>query len=170
MKTNIMVAAIVCLSIGAGAQQSSSGQTKTAATTAVAAPSGAANGKVTGKKGYDYYKGKSDGQAAVATGSNDANAGQATVVRESPTKASTKLRESPTKSNMSVSVGDVNGDGKADKAATSQSNPSGQNAAINNSHSNIKSPRDVATGQSSGKRQYQPVSVSKESDAAPEKR
>ena len=65
-----------------------------------------------------------------------------------------------------VATGDVNGDGVADAAAQNSGNGGGQNAAINNSHSNIKSPRDLATGQATGKRQHQPVTVNKESDAA----
>ncbi len=48
-----------------------------------------------------------------------------------------------------VATGDVNGDGHAD-------------AAINNSHSNIKNSKDLATGQASGKRQHNPVTFQKE--------
>jgi hypothetical protein len=55
-----------------------------------------------------------------------------TAVRESPSKASLG------KTTVRVAAGDVNGDGKpAAAAATSNSNP--------------KSPRDLATGQASGK-------------------
>ena len=53
-----------------------------------------------------------------------------------------------------VATGDVNGDGKAD-------------AAINNSHSNIKNSKDAATEQTSGKRQHADNSINKEADAAP---
>ena len=52
-----------------------------------------------------------------------------------------------------VAAGDVNGDGKAD-AATSSS-------------SDVKSPRDAATGQASGKRQHQPVSLDKQDEQKP---
>src|SRR6266571_4704126 len=65
-----------------------------------------------------------------------------------------------------VAVGDVNGDGKADVTASSSAQGSGQNAAVNTSHSNIKNQRDMATGQASGKRQHQPMTVSKEVDKA----
>jgi hypothetical protein len=47
-----------------------------------------------------------------------------------------------------VAAGDVNGDGKAD-------------AAINNSHSNIKNSKDVATGQMTGKRQHSDITITK---------
>lgn len=53
-----------------------------------------------------------------------------TAVRESPSKASLG------KTSVRVAAGDVNGDGKADVAASSS----------------VKSPRDAATGQASGKR------------------
>jgi len=183
MKTKILAAALVCLSVGVLAQQSNSGQKPSSKSSAVTAPRDAATGMATGKKmAHD------DWQATTAASSNnqnngasgDANAGQATTVRESPSKASlgvrespskpsSNLRESPTKQTTQVSVGDVNGDGMPDKAAASPSNPSGQNAAINNSHSNIKSPRDIATGQASGKRQHQPLSLTKTSEAAAKK-
>jgi hypothetical protein len=55
------------------------------------------------------------------------------AVRESPSKASLG------KTSVRVAAGDVNGDGRPDVAASSAS-------------SNVKSPRDVATGQASGKR------------------
>jgi hypothetical protein len=69
------------------------------------------------------------------------------AVRESPS--------SPSKGQMRVATGDVNGDGKAD-------------AAINNSHSNIKNGRDLATGQATGKRQPQNTD-SKDSGTASQK-
>ena len=69
-----------------------------------------------------------------------------TEVRESPTKASTgktEMRESPSRPSMGrpsqVATGDLDGDGRADKTASKDS---------------VKSPRDLATGQASGKRQH----------------
>ena len=55
------------------------------------------------------------------------------ALRESPSKASLG------KTSVRVAAGDVNGDGKADVAPNAAS-------------SNVKSPRDLATGQASGKR------------------
>ena len=52
-----------------------------------------------------------------------------------------------------VAAGDVNGDGKAD-------------AAISGS-SDVKAPRDAATGQASGKRQHQPVTLKKDDEQKP---
>lgn len=88
-------------------------------------------------------------------------------VRESPSKASLGQRESPTKRSDGVTAADVNRDGKADKAAIgSQSSGAGPGAAINNSHSNIKSPRDLATGQASGKVNVHDLSVTKRSESS----
>jgi hypothetical protein len=82
-----------------------------------------------------------------------------------------------------VAKGDVNGDGKADVAATnsasSSSSSTGQarvaaadvngdgkaDAAINTSHSNIKNAKDAPSGQTTGKRQHDVV-VTKSTDAA----
>jgi len=88
-------------------------------------------------------------------------------VRESPSKASLGRRESPTKRADGVTAGNVNGDGKADKTAIgSQSSGAGAGVAINNSHSNIKSRRDSATGQASGKVNVQDISVTKRQSSA----
>jgi hypothetical protein len=161
MKTKILVVALACLSVGAVAQQSTSEQ-KPASKTSTATPREAASGKATGKKmAQDDWHGS---QAAVV---RESPSKTSLGVRESPSKPSSMVRESPTK--HSVSAGDVNGDGMPDKTATGQPNGSGQNAAINNSHSNIKTARDSASGQASGKRQHQPVSVTKVSEDTPKK-
>lgn len=60
------------------------------------------------------------------------------ALRESPSKASLG------KTSVRVAVGDVNGDGKADVAPSATT-------------SGVKSPRDLATGQASGKAAQQPA-------------
>lgn len=85
-------------------------------------------------------KGNNPNQNNASSG--NATSGQTAVVRESPTKASTGLRESPTKASTGVSIGDVNGDGKAD---------------------------EIAQGHPSGKRQHDVVSITKTPDPAPKK-
>jgi hypothetical protein len=163
MKNKILIAALACLSVAAVAQQSASEQ-KPASTTSAAAPRDAATGKATGKTmAHD------DWHANQATSVRESPSKGSLGVRESPSKASVMVRESPSKQSLGVSAGDVNGDGMPDKTASGHSNGSGQNAAINNSHSNIKSPRDSASGQASGKRQHQPVSVTKVSEDTPKK-
>ena len=57
--------------------------------------------------------------------------------------------------NVHVAVGDVNGDGKADVTTPNNAGPSkGQNPPADKAK--VQSPRDVATGQASGKRQHEP--------------
>jgi hypothetical protein len=117
---------------------------------------------------------------AMAQGSNSeqkpvSKTGQV-MLRESPSKASTGLRESPSKASTTtvrespskgtVKAADVDGDGRADRPIGSQSSGSGAGVAINNSHSNIKSPRDSATGQASGKVNVQDLSFTKRSKSS----
>jgi FG-GAP repeat len=155
MKTKLLVAGLTCLSVVAVAQQSagtekSSSKGTSTGTAQTTASSAGAGSKLSGKKGYDYRGNKTSQDhwdAKVAAGNNtnqngsaSGNAGQATMVRESPSKASlSTVRESPSKASTSVSTGDVNGDGRAD---------------------------EVATGKTTGKRQHQPVTVTKSVDKA----
>jgi hypothetical protein len=89
-----------------------------------------------------------------------------------------------TSGNTHVSPADMNQDGAADRESPSTSRPKGQqarvatgdvsgdgkaDAAINTSHSNIKNTQDTASGQMTGKRQHQPLTVTKEVGAAPQK-
>lgn len=103
---------------------------------------------------------ESQSKASLRESPTKASTGQTTQVssddasgvRESPSKGSTAVRESPSKASTGstrVATGDVNGDGKADKTA---------------SQPNVQSPRDASTGQSSGKRHYQPVIIRKRID------
>jgi hypothetical protein len=77
------------------------------------------------------------------------SASKTTAQDDWQTPAKTQTSNGSTNQQPRVATGDVNGDGKAD-------------AAINNSHSNIKNSKDVATGQASGKRQHEPVTFQKE--------
>ena len=87
-------------------------------------------------------------------------------LRESPSKASLGRRESPTKLKDGVAAGDVNGDGKADLAPIgSQSSGSGPGVASDSPQSSVKSPRDLSTGQASGKVNVQDISLTKRSSA-----
>jgi len=102
-----------------------------------------------------------NGQAMVHESPSKASLGG----RESPSKPSTMVRESPSK--RSLNAADLDGDGRADRAIGPRSSGVGQGVAINNSHSNIKSPRDLATGQASGKVSVQDhPSVTKSSEAS----
>jgi hypothetical protein len=144
MKTRILVVALACFSVGAVAQQSNGAQKPSAkAATAAAAPA-------TGSQGA--------GAATEMKGNKTSQDSwdQGKTLRESPSKGSLGQTAPPAKQNASVTAGDVNGDGMPDK--TAQPSSSGQNGA---------SPSDVANGHPTGKRQHEPVSTIKSSEAAP---
>ena len=161
MKSKILVAGFVCLSLAAVAQ--SSGSKEQAPTAApVASPRDAASGQASGKRMHKPI-------TVTAEVGVDATAKDAAQ----PTKKTatddwqTKSAPSSTPTIKRVATADVDGDGKADSAAQPSGQPSAQNSAINNSHSNIKSPRDLATGQASGKRAAQPATDTKGHDPEP---
>jgi hypothetical protein len=58
-------------------------------------------------------------------------------------------------------------DWQAKQAATGNSNGDGKPDAAGPSSSDVKSPRDLASGQASGKRQHQPVTLKKEDAPTP---
>ncbi len=142
MKTSILVVGLACLSAVAVAQSDGS-QQKSAAPSSnsheVSSPRDMATGQATGKRMH---------KPLTVTTQDE------TALRESPSKASLG------KTTVRVAAGDVNGDGKADVAATAPS-------------SNTKSPRDMSTGQASGKVNVQDLNVMKRSEspapAAPKK-
>jgi hypothetical protein len=64
-----------------------------------------------------------------------------------------------------VATGDVNGDGAPDAAASK--NSAHATEALATGSSTGQAPRDAAKGQTTGKRQHQPVTITKEADKAP---
>jgi hypothetical protein len=138
----------------------------------VTAPRDMATGQASGKRQYqpiiirkvteDDPNAAREAQSPKATGKTTAQDDWHATSKTSNTSVSpadvnqdgAAVRESPTlpsKGQTRVATGDVNGDGKAD-------------VAINNSHSNIKNGKDVASGQASGK-----STAAKEGSAAPQK-
>jgi len=159
----LIVGALACLSAVAVAQ---SDQTKDKApaqdqaATSRDAASGQASGKrmhkpvtVTAEVGRKASTGK-------ATGKSASDDWQAPVAKSIDPKS--------TQGQPRVAAGDVNGDGKADVAAPkAPGKPTLQNTAASSAGSDVKSPRDIATGQMSGKRQHEPVTPGKETEAKP---
>jgi Type VI secretion system effector, Hcp len=148
MNSKILVLGFACLSLVAVGQ--SNEKQKAAASAPVKAPRDAASGQASGKAASEQK-----GVVHRDLAARDAQTGKAT----GKTTAQDDWHQ------QRVAIGDVNGDGKADVTANGSAHASG-NAVINTSHSNIKSPRDIATGQASGKRQHQPITIRKEVDAA----
>ena len=130
----------------------------------VTAPRDIATGQASGKRQYQpvvIRKVSEDDSTAAREQQSPKAMGKTAVSPADVNQDGAAVRESPTTSHPKgvqarVATGDVNGDGKAD-------------AAINNSHSNIKNSKDVATGQASGKRQHQDITITKEAGAAPQK-
>lgn len=77
---------------------------------------------------------------------------QAPAKTQSPQTGDGSTNQWPSK----VATGDVNGDGRAD-------------VALKNGGSDVTKSRDLATGQATGKRQHQPMTVQKEVGTSPSK-
>ncbi len=172
MNKKILIAGLACWSALAVAQTGGS-KDQSAGTAKDQHPRDVATGQASGKRQYqpiiirkvveDDPNAARDAQSPKATGKttaqDDWHATAKTSTTVSPADVNqdgAAVRESPATSHPKgvqarVATGDVNGDGKAD-------------AAINNSHSNIKNGRDLATGQASGKR-----TATKEVGGAPQK-
>jgi hypothetical protein len=153
MRTKILIVGLAVLSVLAAAQsQSNETKNKTAGT----AP-GPASGKLASQgvvhrdlAAREAASGMATGKVATADmngdGRNDRTAGSGYNV-----KSQTKAR---------VAAGDVNGDGVADATASNNTGASTKGTGAT-SNSGVKSPRDASSGMATGKRQHQPLTVSK---------
>jgi len=149
MKARILVAALACLSVTAAAQ--SEKKTDQTASHEIKSPRDLASGQATGRKANQADQQSSQPATARETGSGMATgkktevSGDPHVQEVSNNGDQTAVRESPTKASQTkVATGDVDGDGKMDRTSSS---------------SEVKAPRDAATGQASGKRQHQPLKM-----------
>jgi FG-GAP repeat len=130
-----------------------------AASEQVKAPRDLATGQASGKRQYApvIIRKVSDDEGMAAREQQSPKATGKTAQDDWQTPAAKTSNGAPASSGgqTRVATGDVNGDGKAD-------------AAINNSHSNIKNSKDAATAQTTGKRQHSDITITKQSDAAPQ--
>ena len=120
---------------------------------ATAQPSAKTTGKTTAQDDWQTRNAATTNNPEVKkVSATDPAGNQGTALRESPSKASLGQRESPTRHTIDqVKVSDVDGDGKADKTAGSTSD--------------VRSPRDLSTGQPTGKRQHPPRMTMKTNQA-----
>jgi hypothetical protein len=155
----LMVGALACLSAVAVAQSDQSKE-KAPAQEQVTAPRDAQSGQASGKRMHKPMTVTAEVGAQDAT--NKPTGKSATDDWQAPTAKTSQPKI--TENNKSrVAAGDVNGDGKADVAAPKAA---AQNTAA--SSSVVKSQRDMATGQTSGKRQHEPaVTPAKETEGKP---
>jgi hypothetical protein len=130
-----------------------------AASEQVKAPRDLATGQASGKRQYApvIIRKVSDDEGMAVREQQSPKATGKTAQDDWQTPAAKTSNGAPASSDgqTRVATGDVNGDGKAD-------------AAINNSHSSIKNSKDAATGQTTGKRQYSDITITKHSDAPPQ--
>jgi hypothetical protein len=193
MRTKILVVGFAGLSLLAAAQsQSNEKKDAPKATTEAKSPRDLATGQASGRT-----NGTAQGAAVIHRdlATRDAATGQASgktaqddwhQQKAAPTGSSAGVNR--------VSAADVDGDGKADRVkgsynvksqssarvakgdvngdgvnAAASSNSNGTKDAAAAGSSDVKSPRDSSTGMASGKRQHQPLGISKESAQQPNK-
>jgi hypothetical protein len=194
MRTKILVVGFAGLSLLAAAQSQSNEKKDApkATTTEAKSPRDLATGQASGRT-----DGTAQGAAVMHRdlATRDAATGQASgktaqddwhQQKAAPTGSSAGVN--------SVSAADVDGDGKADRVkgsynvksqssarvakgdvsgdgvdAAASSNSTGTKDAAAAGSSDVKSPRDSSTGMASGKRQHQPLGISKESAQQPNK-
>ena len=169
MKNKLLLVGFLGLSLTA-LGQSSADQKHTTSSHEVKSPRDLATGQASGKRASQA--------GGVAAG--DVNGDGTTAVRESPSKASlgktqvragdvngdgtTAVRESPSKASLGktqVRAGDVDSDGKVDQAAGHGPRQTTSQDGTFKTAPDTKAPRDLATGQASGKRQHEPVTITK---------
>jgi hypothetical protein len=109
-----------------------------------------------------------DGGADATAGKNSAHATEAVSATGTATTKPVSMN-SDTKAKTHVATGDVNGDGTTDATAGKNSAHATEAASATTSTAASKDqhPRDAASGQASGKRQHQPMTVNKANDKSP---
>jgi hypothetical protein len=127
-----------------------------AASEQVKAPRDLATGQASGKRQYApvIIRKVSDDESMAAREQQSPKATGKSAQDDWQTPAAKTSAPANSNGQTRVAAGDVNGDGKAD-------------AAINNSHSNIKNSKDAATAQTTGKRQHGSITITKEAGPAP---
>ena len=188
MKSKLLILALACAA-AASAQSSNSNNTQTSSTAREIATGKASGKSAPAQGGQTNREGSAASVSEIVVTKPGANGRESSAPSVSevtaqapsdnisgnhkkgwdpePKRDIVGKAQKPSNDQPRVATGDVNGDGRADVTATTPTTNNGQNSnAINNSHSNIKQPRDLATGQASGKRQHEPVTIRKEVDAA----
>lgn len=146
----ILVVGFACMTLLAVAQTNGNGVAASKNTKA-AVSRDAASGHATGKRSSSDRESSAPSVSEVT-----AKAPVASGRESSQPSVSEATVKAPSEAQKHVAIGDVNGDGMPDRAASRGSSSSkGQTA---NS--------DVARGQASGKRQHQPLQIKKEIDKA----
>lgn len=177
MNHKILIAASVCLSLFAAAQSQTDKQKPKPAPASTVSPRDASSGQSSGRVEHLEQKGvihrdlaTRDAASSQALGNKSAQDhwDQTAVSTTTPAVVKPVSSSSDTKAQPRVAVGDVNGDGVADAAASKNSAHATEAATSSAAGASpAQAPRDAATGQASGKRMHKPVVITKESDKSP---
>jgi hypothetical protein len=167
MNTKILIAALAGLSVVAAAQSQTDKQKAKPSTTETQNPRDAASGQATGRLEQKNVVHRDLAARDVASGHAT---GKKTAQDDWQRSGLKPVSSSSDTKPSHVAVGDVNGDGRADMAVSSKNSAHATEAAasISSGSPKVQTPRDVASGQASGKRQHQPVTITKEADKAPQ--
>jgi hypothetical protein len=166
MTNKILIVGFACLSLAAVAQ-SNDDKKQAPSSTEVASPRDAASGQASGKR---MHKPITVTAEAGLDGASKEAGKPTNKSAADDWQAQSKSAPKGTPTVKRVAAGDVNGDGRADAAATSSGKPASGQAASgqpSGQNANVKSPRDMATGQASGKRAQAPAASSKDQSAPP---
>ena len=160
---------------GATARETGSGQASGRATVHLAtqgvvhrdlAAREASSGMATGKTAVADMDGDGQADRSVKTGYNVKSQTKSRVAAGDVNGDGTADRTAGSGYNVKnqtgarVAAGDVNGDGTADVTSSSSANGSAKSAAAGG-QTGVKSPRDASSGMPTGKRQHQPMTISK---------
>jgi hypothetical protein len=152
MKSKIAIAGFVFASTFAVAQlglhQNATARTGATLQSSRDAATGQASGRKFNKRATEDTFANTNASATA----RDAATGQASGKR---THGSAQTSANSNAQLKGVAAGDVNGDGAVEQSA--DSNGSLQSSTGASASAGVKSPRDAASGQASGKRQHQPV-------------
>jgi hypothetical protein len=164
MNTKILIAALAGLSVVAAAQSQTDKQKAKPSTAQTQSSRDAASGQATGRLEQKNVVHRDLAAREVASG----HATGKTMAHDDWQQAGAKPASPNSDAKPSqVAVGDVNGDGRADVAVSSKNSAHATEAAAStSSSSNVQAPRDAASGQASGKRQHQPMTIMKSVDKA----
>ena len=162
MNNKILIAASIGLSLFAAAQSQTDKQKPKPSTTQTQSPRDLASGQSSGRSVDQQTKNSPVIHRDVAA--RDVATGQASgkkTAQDDWHQQSAAKPVSETKATSRVAVGDVNGDGTADVAASRNSAHATEAAGSTTSSPKVQAPRDAATGHASGKRQHQPPIIIK---------
>jgi len=172
MNNKILIAASVGLSLFAAAQSQTDKQKPKPSTTQTQSPRDLASGQASGRSADQ--RAKDSGVVHRDLAARDVATGQASGKKTAhddwhqQNAVKPVSSNSGTKASSRVAVGDVNGDGVADVTASKNSAHATEAAAsTTTSPSNVQGSREAATGKATGKRQHQPVAVTKTIDKSP---